>query len=154
MTQYYNELIGYFVRFLGNKDAASDLVHDAYTRTLEAAQKGPIQNPRAFLYRTGKNLLIDRNRIKRHPHIPLEEAKLAPDETGTATLAYEATLEAIRTMPQRRREAFLLHRIEGLSHKEIAQQLGITTHMVEKHIMRAMVACREAISKAKGEGDE
>lgn len=43
----------------------------------------------------------------------------------------------------RGRQAFVLHRFDGLSQNEVAKLMGISTNMVEKHIIPAMTACRE-----------
>ena len=47
---------------LGNRQVAEDVVHDAYVRVLERSSDTPIEQPRAFLYRTALNLVIDSHR--------------------------------------------------------------------------------------------
>ncbi len=47
---------------LGNRQVAEDVVHDAYLRVLERSSDTPIEQPRAFLYRTALNLVIDDHR--------------------------------------------------------------------------------------------
>lgn len=42
-------------------------------------------------------------------------------------------------MPSRRREAFLLHRVDGLTYLEIARAMGVSIKAVEKHISAAML---------------
>jgi RNA polymerase sigma factor (sigma-70 family) len=49
---------------------------------------------------------------------------------------------AIDALPSRCREAFVLNRIHGLSHEEVARQMGISRSAVEKHVMRGLHACR------------
>ena len=49
---------------------------------------------------------------------------------------------ALAELPRLCRESFLLRKIEGLSHPQIAEQLGISRAMVEKHIVNAMKHCR------------
>ncbi|MNF12837.1 putative RNA polymerase sigma factor FecI [compost metagenome] len=48
-------------------------------------------------------------------------------------------MTVIDAMPERRREAFLLHRIENLSYPKIARRMGVSVKAVEKHISSAMV---------------
>ena len=48
-------------------------------------------------------------------------------------------MKAIEAMPDRRREAFLLHRIDGLSYSQIARRMGVGIKAVEKHISSAML---------------
>ena len=49
---------------------------------------------------------------------------------------------ALAELPRLCRESFLLRKIEGLSHPEIAERLGISRALVEKHIVNAMKHCR------------
>ncbi|MFP3571271.1 sigma factor-like helix-turn-helix DNA-binding protein, partial [Paraburkholderia sp. SIMBA_030] len=44
---------------------------------------------------------------------------------------------ALAELPRLCRESFLLRKIEGLSHPEIAEQLGMSRALVEKHIVNA-----------------
>ena len=62
MENYYRELVGFLSARLGNAQAAEDVVHDAYVRVLERVGDEPIEQPRAFLYRTALNLVIDGHR--------------------------------------------------------------------------------------------
>jgi len=41
-------------------------------------------------------------------------------------------------LPVRTRQAFRLHKLEDLTHAEVAQRMGISKSAVEKHIMRAL----------------
>src|SRR5690606_19495356 len=52
---------------------------------------------------------------------------------------------AIEALPPRCREVFLLYRFEGLDQATIASRLAISRNMVEKHVIRAMRACRAAL---------
>lgn len=49
--------------------------------------------------------------------------------------------EAVAELPERQRQAFLLNRIDGLSHDEVAAAMGISPRMVAKHLQRAMAYC-------------
>ena len=54
-------------------------------------------------------------------------------------------LNAINTMPPICRKVFVLRKIEGFSHSEIATQLHISKNTVENHITKGMKLCREYI---------
>ena len=47
-------------------------------------------------------------------------------------------IEALEDLPPIRRAVFRLHKFEGLSHGEVAAQLGISRSGVEKHVMAAL----------------
>jgi len=51
--------------------------------------------------------------------------------------------DAIASLPDRRREVVILHKLKGLSHKEVAEQLGLSARTVEKHCYKGMLACAE-----------
>lgn len=50
-------------------------------------------------------------------------------------------LAVIQSLPRRRREAFLMHRFEGLSHAQIAVRMGASRQSVERHVRMALQAC-------------
>lgn len=54
----------------------------------------------------------------------------------------ERLQQAINELPQRQQEAFVLHRFDGLSYQEVADQMGISVRMVTKHIGRAVAYCQ------------
>jgi RNA polymerase sigma-70 factor (ECF subfamily) len=53
--------------------------------------------------------------------------------------------EIVRSLPQRQREVYLLHRVDGLKYSEIAERLGISVNTIENHMSRALKTIREKI---------
>jgi RNA polymerase sigma-70 factor (ECF subfamily) len=47
---------------------------------------------------------------------------------------------------------FLLNRIHGQPYSEIAEGLGISASAVEKHMMRALQACKDSIDRDASSG--
>ncbi|MBV7527522.1 MULTISPECIES: sigma-70 family RNA polymerase sigma factor [Pseudomonas] len=150
LENYYRELVCFLNARLGNRQVAEDVVHDAYLRVLERSSDTPIEQPRAFLYRTALNLVIDdhrRNTLRQAEPLDVldnEERYFTPSPHNL--LDHGQRLEmlqcALAELPRLCRESFLLRKIEGLSHPQIAEQLGISRAMVEKHIVNAMKHCR------------
>lgn len=56
------------------------------------------------------------------------------DELVFVEQASDRLRHALNDVPERARQAFLLHRLEGLSHDKIARQLGVTTRIVERDV--------------------
>jgi RNA polymerase sigma factor (sigma-70 family) len=131
---------------VGSREEASDLVHDAFARLLGAVALERLREPEAFLNRIVRNLLIDRSRrlATRSPHVPIDDsAEIAVPADQAEAIEVEQMRqryrEVVASLPERMREVFVLHRIEGLSYKDIAARLNIGVRTVEWHIAEAIV---------------
>ncbi len=165
-ARYYRELLGFLHRTLRDREHAADLVQESYARVLAVQQSGEhIAEPRAFLYRTARNLVIDQYRRSE-----VRGASLSPDpdtaegdpDATAAPQAWEpevaamsaqgvsALLATIGALPVRCREAFMLHKFDGLTQLEVAARMGISIKMVERHIKLAMQACRNCRNESAG----
>ena len=153
MENYYRELVSFLSARLGNAHAAEDVVHDAYVRVLERTAGEPIEQPRAFLYRTALNLVIDghrRNTLRQVEPLDVldtEEQFFSP--SPQVLMDHGQRLEmlqrALAELPAACRDSFLLRKLEGLSHLEIAERLGVSRSVVEKNIVNAIKHCRVRI---------
>ncbi|EJM38149.1 RNA polymerase sigma factor, sigma-70 family [Pseudomonas sp. GM33] len=158
LENYYRELVCFLNARLGNRQVAEDVVHDAYLRVLERSSDTPIEQPRAFLYRTALNLVVDdhrRNALRRTEPLDVldsEESSFIPSPHKVLDHGQRLDMlqRALAELPRLCRESFLLRKIEGLSHLEIAGQLGISRALVEKHIVNAMKHCRARMRQWEG----
>lgn len=129
------------------RDDAGDLVHDAVVKTLEAERKEPIHDPVGFLFRVTRNALFDRFRSRARRARVLEyglddtdapDTSASPERAAIASERLSRVLAFIDTMPPRRREAFLLCRVEELTYAQAARRMGVSIHAIEKHMTAAM----------------
>ncbi|WP_407310779.1 sigma-70 family RNA polymerase sigma factor [Pseudomonas sp. nanlin1] len=150
LENYYRELVGFLSARLGNRHAAEDIAHDACVRVLERDATTAIEHPRAFLYQTALNLVIDGHRRSlRRKAEPLEVLDLderffmAPPQ---ASMDHHQQLDllskALAELSEPCRQSFLLRKLEGLSYIEIAERLNVSRSVVEKNIVNAMKHCR------------
>lgn len=144
MLKYYNELIYYVQKMVGDKERAVDIIQETYTKTLEKSKQVNIKNERAFLYRVAKNIVIDESRKQKHvSYLEYEDDSYSspkseqPDELVLEDNHYKNLLKIVDTLPKRTKEAFVLNTIDGYSRKEISSLMGITISAVDKHIIRA-----------------
>jgi len=157
VTRYYRELLNFLARAVNNRDAAADLAQESYARVLALQQSGEtIAEPRALLYRTARNLIIDQHRRVSVRGVAVDTdgddadaldtlaapAALEPETAAMSAQAVAAMLAVIGALPLRCREAFILHKFDGLPQAAVAQQMGISVTMVERHIKHALEACR------------
>jgi RNA polymerase sigma-70 factor (ECF subfamily) len=108
-----------------------------------------------MMFRVANNLLVDfyRTNSRHHAdaHVTLEDAGqlLASDRPQLEQVAASQTMailkQAIIELPPKCRLVFMLSRFDGLQNQTIAEKLDISIKMVEKHIARAMMACRAAV---------
>ncbi len=150
LETYYRELVGFLSARLGSRQVAEDVAHDAYVRVLERSSETEIAHPRAFLYRTALNLVIDGHRRSVLRQVePLDV--LDADERFFDHALHQVMdqgqrldlmRQALEELANPCRESFLLRKLDGLSHQEIAERLNISRSLVEKHIVNAMKHCR------------
>jgi len=131
------------------QEDAEDLVQEAILRLHIYTRTGAeVRNPEAFVTRTAFNLAVDayrRARGDRYESNPIEELDLidpgpTPDEVFAAEQRLLKMKEALDRVSSRTREIFLMHRLQGFSHMEIARKLGISQSAVEKHVASAVTA--------------
>ena len=143
----------YLARLLGNAAEAQDVAHDAYLRVYPTANTPPAERPEALLYVTARRLAI--NRLKRRSISPIARDTVNAETAASATpgvvqlvMARQelALLErAIAQLPEGCRTVLLLRKVELLSHREIADRLGIAVSTVEKQHARALRLLRAAL---------
>jgi len=163
LERYHRELLNFLWRQVNDRDTAADLAQESFVRVLAAQHAGQaVLDMRALLYRTARNLVIDqhrRNEVRRHDDLdalpedqhPSAPQHLQPEDALAAQQVIRAYVATIEALPERCRKAFVLHVFDDFSHAQIAQQMGISVSMVEKHIVRAMVACRLCERRLCGE---
>ncbi len=145
----------YLGRMLGNHAEAEEIAHDAYARIYGQ----PAQKPEALLYTTARRLAI--NRLKRRDISPIAPTD-APLDTAPSTQPdiprqviarqeMELLENAIADLPPGCRNVLLLRKVELLSHREIADRLGIAISTVEKQHARALRLLRAALQNTLSE---
>jgi RNA polymerase sigma-70 factor (ECF subfamily) len=166
LERYYRELLNFCARTVKDRDAAADVVQESYARVLALQHaRVVIAEPRALLYQTARHVMVDlhrRERLRNHDDLgamdeseqPALPVRLQPDAllaSSQALAAYVATIEAL---PPRCREAFILHVYDDLTHAQIAERMGTSVSMVEKHIARGRRECRACERQLQGVTDK
>jgi RNA polymerase sigma factor (sigma-70 family) len=138
---------------------AEDLLQELWIKAANTPV-GPVGNGRAYLFRMANNLAIDQFRSRQQAKarqaswleslgrghgLPEDQPDPAPSAESAISgrEEAEALAEAILALPQGARRALTLHRLEGLSHAEVARAMGISRSGVEKHLALAMRRLRQ-----------
>lgn len=145
-------------RFFADPHDIDDVIQEAYLRSYVAEQKKAIEQPKAFMFRVARNVALTRltkqsNQITRY----LEETDAAAfmDRTSSPDLEAEAResfglyCEAVGTLNKKCRDVFLLRKVHGLSHREIAEVMSLSVSSVEKYLRQGILACKTRVDKAE-----
>ncbi|GLZ87605.1 RNA polymerase sigma factor [Metapseudomonas resinovorans] len=149
--EHYEELIGTWTRRLRSRHRAEDFAHDAFVRVLEADQ-GNVQQPRAYLHQTTRNIAVDHfRREERRALLEMDiagsgdESKDDPESFMHAVQLADSIEKALAELPVNCRQVFVWQKLEGLSQAEIAERLGLSKNMVERYMIRTIRHLRERL---------
>ncbi len=155
-TQIYHHhhswLVNLLWRKLGNVDNAADLAQDTFARLLSAGDAATLREPRAYLTTVSSRLTAHYYRRLALERAYLEALALQPEATAPCPETRALVLEALTAvscvldqLPPRTREAFLMSQLDGLTYREIAEQLDVSVNVVQKAMGKAFVHCYAAV---------
>ncbi|MBW2366895.1 MAG: RNA polymerase sigma factor [Deltaproteobacteria bacterium] len=149
MYEKYNDRLYYFIeRHLGSKDEVEDVAQEVYLRLIRHLERHNLTPSFALLRTIATNLMTDRFRKRRlqsaDMHVPLEEVELAsqdatPEEVAWSREGLRMIKDVFDGLNTKSREAFILHRFSGLTYEQIANEMGISRSMVQRHISRVLL---------------
>jgi RNA polymerase sigma factor (sigma-70 family) len=128
-----------------------DLIQEGFLRLClyEQERKAPVRDPVAFLVDVVEKVHIDhlrRGTLTRRifSDQPFEEIDCVdtaslPEQDAEAYELIERIERSLLAANPRTREAFLLHRFDGMSYAEIARRFNISTRAVTNHIAKALI---------------
>ena len=159
MDELATPLVRYLSKKVSNNEDANDLAQEALLRMYKFQQSQKLDNAKAFLFKTANNLVIDQiRRAKVHDrYINWENSQVAAtnddhkyspsaERTVSAEQDLDQIYRVVDDMPEKVKRAFLLHRGKDMSYSEIAQEMGVSTSMVEKHMVKALKILRQKIA--------
>lgn len=146
------------MHILKNQEDTDDIMQEAWMRYLKITDDHvKIENPQAFLRRIAVNLALDylRHRHRKNrifadiataEHADALDNIPTPDLGLEDLLTYASTFKSIMNeldeLPPRCRQAFLLNAIEGHTHVEVSQNMGLSVSAIEKYCRRALQSVR------------
>lgn len=151
-------LHSYFRRRLAQPADAQDLAQEVYLRLLrvDRGEAAAIADPEAYLFTVAANLAKEHAVLQRRRALQVDFEQVYPDLEAPGADADEALdrgarerrlATALQQLPPRHRAVMLMQYREGLSYADIAQRLGVSTHMVKKYVVKALALCRREMAE-------
>jgi RNA polymerase sigma factor (sigma-70 family) len=152
-------LQAFFVRRVRTRHDAVDLVQEVYLRMLRVKDTDALRNPEGYLFTVAANLVHEQSLLESRRPTPAkaDEAFLRADLDGArgieesldAQLRCARLREVLAQLPPKCRATVHMKYQHGLSYEEIAQHLGVSTHMVQKYLGTALAHCRRRMARLK-----
>jgi len=152
--QYYTPLNLYAFSITGQKEAAEEIIQDTFYMLWKDREKIQILlSFHSYLYKTVKNrslqYLEHLNVREQHRDYILKQsgatAASSPDELLEYKELENILSQTIQKLPERRRQIFRMHRMDGIKYKDIAKKLSISVKTVEAEMTKAYRAIRKEI---------
>ena len=133
-----------------------DIVQETFIRAHEAEVGKRLEYPKAFMYKTARNLAL--NFIARKENFCTSKLEDTLDldvyisnvnqiDENESKEKFRLFCSAVRELPLQCRKAFIMKRIFGHSIKEISAELGISDSTTEKHIAKGVLRCAEFLEE-------
>lgn len=131
-------------------DAAEDILQDVFVKLWVNCKTIAYESIKGFLFTIANNLFLNtvthQKVVEKHQLMYSKEGLSESPEYLMIEQEFYLKLEnAIKNLPDKQREVFLLSRIEKKKYKEIAEHLGISVKAVEKRMHSALLVMREKI---------
>lgn len=155
--RYYAPLLAFFNKRTRNSLEVQDLVQQVFLRLSQHPEIGRIENPDAYIFQTASNALRDLHRrdvtrdrllVQDLTHLHEEDelnSDFSPERVLLGREAMNRVIAALRELPEKTRDVFMLRCFEGLKHAEIAKLYGVSIRTVEKHASKALAHLSRAL---------
>lgn len=148
--EHHAKLLGFAIKHTNNVSLAEDIVQQAFVKVWQ--KRLDIRSAlafKAYLFTSVRHLIIDeykRNIARQEANLIFNDLLKASNTDEEQQKLLEEINNAVQQLPPRRKRIFEMHKLEGRSHKEIAELLSISVSTVEKQVIAALKTLREKLS--------
>lgn len=152
---YHKRLYYFLFGLLKSKEDAEEIVQETFLKIWESREHFWENYPfESLLFRIAKNAFLNYNRKKVNRTVFEKHFEFFVDLSESSAdqyILFQETQNIIETivngLPPKRKEIFLLQKVEGLSRQEIANKLGISIITVDGQLLKANKYLREEFQK-------
>ena len=149
--KYYSKMLSVCMRYTSCRDEAAGVLNEGFYKVFTHLNKfkDSSGNLEAWIYRIMINTSIDhyRSETKQRQTQELKQDKISTldDFDIIAQLNAEEVIELVQSLPSAYRTVFSLYVIEGMSHKEISESLGISEGTSKSNLFKAKQKMKELV---------
>lgn len=155
---YYSYALSICLRYTRQRDEATEVINDGFLKIFrdvarfDAGRYELGSSFRGWLKKIMVHTAIDYFRAHEKHHQADDLADLphdpaAPDPTALDALAYDDLLRLVQQLPPAYRTVFNLFAIDGYTHDEIAQHLGISAGTSKSNLFKARTHLQHLLKK-------
>lgn len=154
---YRRELYRYLMRRVHQPQDVNDLAQEVYLRLTSMTDDRRVDKPLAYLYGIASHVLAD-FRLEaelEHAHVTVDSEALdehaeksphfLPDDLADRLNLQQQIDRALAKLPPTHAAVILLHKRDGKSYDEVAAELGLSIHTVEKYVTQAKARIRAMV---------
>ena len=151
-------LIAYATPILGSREAAVDIVQDAFLKFASAATAGSPEQMLGYLYRIVRNLAFDvlkRRKVETReqqdglPFWALPRKEATPEQNALFCEEVQCVTRVMAELPAEMRIAVEMHRFGGHTLEEVASHLGISVSTAHRHVRTVMLRLAGELDRLK-----
>jgi RNA polymerase sigma-70 factor (ECF subfamily) len=151
-TLYFKELMHFVNGYVRDRDAARDIVHDAFLSLWNNRERLDAATPlRAYLITLARNNAFNYLKHLRVLDARREEVGALWADAGEEMARHEQRLarldEKLRELPAKQREIIVKCFLEGMTYKQVADELSITVNTVKTHLTRGLNFLRDELQE-------
>ena len=158
LAEHRPDLVRYAYSIFGDWDCAEDVTHRAFLALLETGRKLDCSaSVRAFLLQAVRHRSLKvarRRKTRRRLEQPARESLYDPPSSPEDVFADEECSDRLRqalhVLPPRRRQALVMAKLQGLSHRQIARRMKLSPQTVSNHVCLALKDLRDILQPLEG----
>ncbi len=150
--RYAPKMFGVCARYFTSLEEAQDALQDGFVKVFENLhsfqEKGSLEGwIRRIMVNTSLNLLRKNQKYKYHIDIDETESRIEDKSASFDQLEFNELLQMIQDLPKGYRTVFNLYEIDGYSHQEIAEMLGVSINTSKSQLLKAKRKLRLRINR-------
>jgi RNA polymerase sigma factor (sigma-70 family) len=157
IAEHYAPLVAFIGRRTRSRANVADIAQETYLRLLRAPNPETIRSPEAYLYTIARHIVREQAVLDGRADLSIEaEAAefvgllcVEPADGADADLLLrrERLKAVLAQLPAKCRATLVLQYQYDWSYREIADHLGISTHMVKKYLAQGLAHCRRRMAR-------